>query len=71
MYLEGYSSSSKGAHEGEIAFTQTMDFSDSEIHFLDQLRYFRNSILYYGKQFDAEYVEKVIEFTETIYNRLK
>lgn len=65
MLEEGYSSSGQGAHEAEVAFARELDFSEAQIEFLDQLRYFRNGILYYGKQFDAEYAEKVIEFTKT------
>ena len=33
---------------------------------MTQLRYFRNGILYYGKTFDSEYAEKVIDFTKKI-----
>ncbi|MBT4434019.1 hypothetical protein HOD05_02260, partial [Candidatus Woesearchaeota archaeon] len=40
---------------------------DSEIDFADQLRYFRNGILYYGKTFDEEYAHKVIDFLEKVY----
>lgn len=71
MYEEGYAGSGKGAHEGEVSFTQTLGFPDAETRFLDQLRHFRNRILYYGKQFDTEYAIKVLEFTETVYERLK
>lgn len=65
MLEEGYSSSGQGAHEAEVAFARELNFSEAQIEFLDQLRYFRNGILYYGKQFDAEYALKVIEFTKT------
>ena len=64
MLEEGYSSSGQGAHEAEVAFARELNFSEAQIEFLDQLRYFRNGILYYGKQFDAEYALKVIEFTK-------
>ena len=71
MFKSGYSSSGKGAHEAEVAFTRNLGFNDAEIKFLDQLRYFRNGILYYGKSFDKEYAEKVIDFTKRIYQKLK
>ncbi len=71
MFKVGYSSSGEGAHEAEVAFTKNLGFNDSEIRFLDQLRYFRNGILYYGKSFDKQYAEKVIEFTKRVYQKLK
>ncbi|MFH1396375.1 MAG: hypothetical protein ABIG93_03180 [archaeon] len=70
MFLAGFSSSGKGAHEAEVAFTKRLNFSESEMRFLDQLRYFRNGILYYGKRFDKEYAEKVIGFLKELYSRL-
>ena len=69
MFDEGYSSSGQGAHEAEVAFTRKIDFKDSELQLLDQLRYFRNGILYYGKRFDKEYAEKIVKFTELIFKK--
>jgi len=71
LYLLGYSSSGKGAHEAEVSYTRMIGFKEKDVRFLDQIRYFRNGILYYGKTFDAEYAEKVVEFTKIIYARLK
>ncbi len=71
MYLDGYNSSGQGAHESEIAYTRFLGITEKEILFLDQLRYFRNGILYYGKRLDKEYAEKVIEFSNRIYPKLK
>lgn len=71
MLNQGYTSTGQGAHEAEVAFTRTIGFSESDTVLLDQLRYFRNGILYYGKRFDKEYAEKIIKFTERIYNSLK
>ena len=71
MFKSGYSSSGQGSHEAEVAFTKNLGFNDTDIRFLDQLRYFRNGILYYGKRFDKEYAEKVIEFTKITYKKLK
>ena len=67
---QGYASSGKGAHEAEVAYAKTLGFSESDITILDQLRYFRNGILYYGKRFDKEYAEKIIQFTKKIYKNL-
>ena len=71
LYVEGYSSSGQGAHEAEIAFVRNLKCSEKEVQFLDQLRYFRNGIRYYGKRLDMEYAQKVIEFTEKTYCKLK
>ena len=71
MLEQGYAGSGQGAHEAEVAFARDIHFNESEIQFLDQLRYFRNGILYYGKRLDPEYANLIIEFTKKIYNRLK
>ncbi|RLE47201.1 hypothetical protein DRJ25_03025 [Candidatus Woesearchaeota archaeon] len=70
MLRQGFTSSGRGAHEAEVSFTKKLNFSSSETQILDQLRYFRNGILYYGKRFDREYAEKIIEFTKQIYIKL-
>ncbi len=71
LFLDGYLCSGQGAHEAEVSFMANLGFSERDIDFADKLRYFRNSILYYGKQLDAEYAKKVIEFTKKIYPKLK
>ncbi|MBU0457769.1 MAG: hypothetical protein ABH824_04155 [Nanoarchaeota archaeon] len=71
MILEGFNSSGQGIHEAEVSYLRELDFNETEIEFANQLRYFRNGILYYGKSFDAEYAQKVLDFLEKIYRRLK
>ena len=71
LYKKGYSCSGLGAHEAEIAFARNLRCSEQEVQFLDELRFFRNGILYYGKRFDAEYAQKVIAFTLKNYGKLK
>ena len=71
LFLEGYICSGQGSHEAEISFMAKLGFSEKDINFADKLRYFRNSMLYYGKQLDKEYAEKVIVFTKKIYPKLK
>ena len=71
LYLEGYSASGKGAHEAEVSYLKILGFPEKDIHFVDQLRFFRNGILYYGTAIDKEYAEKVIEFTKKMYPKLK
>ncbi|MBI2664883.1 hypothetical protein HYX10_06110 [Candidatus Woesearchaeota archaeon] len=71
MLQQGYASSGQGAHEAEVAFARNMGFGESELQLLDQLRYFRNGILYYGKRFDEGYAKKIVEFTEKVCSKQK
>jgi len=71
LYLEGYNASGFKAHEAEVSYLRELKFKETEVQFANQLRYFRNGILYYGTIIDAEYAEKVIEFTKKIYIKLK
>ena len=71
MFLTGFSASGKGAHEAEVSFLKRLNFEEQEIEFIDKLRYFRNGILYYGKRFDKEYAEKVLDFLKSVKKRLR
>lgn len=71
LLLSGYSSSGSHAHEGEISYLKKLGFPDSEISFLNELRYYRNSVTYYGKILDKEYAEKVFNFLKRIVGKLK
>ncbi len=71
MLISGYSASGLGAHEAEVSFMRSLSFSDAEIIFMNDLRYFRNGILYYGKVLDKEYAQKVLEFMNKIFFKLK
>ncbi len=71
LWLQGYSVRGAGAHEAEITYLRVLGFTEKEIQFADQMRYFRNGILYYGTALDKEYAQKVVEFTKSIYPRLK
>ena len=71
MLLDGYKASGLGAHEAEITYMRNLKFNEGEIKFADQVRYFRNGILYYGTLLDKEYAEKVLEFLNRVYPRLK
>ena len=70
LFLEGYSSSGAGAHEAEVSYLKILGFSNEEVLFANQLRYFRNGIKYYGKRFDKEYAEKVLAFLEKARRKL-
>jgi len=71
MLLEGYNASGHGAHEAEVSYLRVLGFKEKDVQFADQIRFFRNGMLYYGKILDSEYAEKVIEFTEKLYPKLK
>lgn len=71
LFLKGYSSAGKGAHEAEVSYLRELQFTEKDIQFADQLRYFRNGILYYGSSLDKEYSEKVIDFIKKLYSQLK
>jgi|SRR3989344_1858098 len=71
MYLDGYYASGQGAHEAEVSYLRVLGFNEKEIQFADQIRYFRNGILYYGTALDKEYAEKVLEFIKNMYPKLK
>lgn len=71
MLLKGYNASGSGAHEAEVAYMRVIGFKENEVQFADQLRFFRNGMLYYGTILDAEYAEKVLEFTRRMYPELK
>ncbi|HLD02929.1 MAG TPA: hypothetical protein VJC07_04480 [Candidatus Nanoarchaeia archaeon] len=71
MALKGLHASGQGAHEAEVAYLRVLNHKEADVQFIDQLRYFRNGIMYYGKQFDKEYAKKVIDFTKSIYKKLE
>lgn len=71
LYLVGYSASGQGAHEAEVSYLRLLGIAERDVLFADELRYFRNGILYYGSSLDAEYAEKVVEFARSVCLRLK
>ena len=71
MLLNGYNATGFGAHEAEASYMRVLRFNENDVQFADQIRFFRNGMLYYGTISDKEYAEKVIEFTKKIYKRLK
>ncbi|MBU2562526.1 MAG: hypothetical protein KKF68_02610 [Nanoarchaeota archaeon] len=71
LLIEGFSSSGKGAHEAAISYMRKLGFSEKNARFMNDLRYFRNGILYYGKIFDVDYAKKVLNFLDELYPKLK
>lgn len=71
MLLHGYNASGAHAHEAEVSYLRVLGFDERDVQFADQIRYFRNGMLYYGTMLDKAYAEKVVEFTKRIYPKLK
>ena len=71
LLLKGYSASGQGAHEAEISYLKKLEFPDNQISFLNELRYFRNSITYYGKLLNPDYAKKVFDFLIKMLPKLK
>ena len=71
MLLEGYNASGIGAHEAEVSYMRILGFDEKDVQFADQMRFFRNGMIYYGTILDKEYADKVIGFTKRIYPKLK
>ncbi|MBI2507661.1 hypothetical protein HYV89_01785 [Candidatus Woesearchaeota archaeon] len=71
MLLAGYNASGFGAHEAEVSYMRVLEFDEKDVQFADQMRFFRNGMLYYGTILDKSYAEKVIYFTKRIYSKLK
>lgn len=70
MLLQGYNASGNGAHEAEVAYLRRLGYKESDVRFANQLRYFRNGMLYYGELLDADYAKKVLAFTHRLYKKL-
>lgn len=71
MLSDGFGTAEKGAHEAEVSYLAEIGFSSRDVHFANDLRYFRNGIMYYGKKFDKAYAEKVMDFLKRVYPLLK
>src|SRR3989338_4458032 len=71
MLLEGYNASGIGAHEAEVSYMRILGFDEKDVQFADQMRFFRNGMIYYGTILDKGYADKVIGFTKKIYPKLK
>ncbi|MFT4326060.1 MAG: hypothetical protein ACMXYK_01000 [Candidatus Woesearchaeota archaeon] len=71
MLLEGLHAVGNGAHEAEVAYLREKHFSEEDVQFLNDLRYFRNGIIYYGKILSEDYAKKVFVFIEKMYELLQ
>jgi hypothetical protein len=71
LFLDGYMASGLNAHEAEVSYLKILNFSEKEVLFINDLRYFRNSITYYGKILDKEYSTKVVNFLISNHKKIR
>jgi len=71
LLRDGYSASGEGGHEAEVAYLAKLKIAQRDVRFLNDLRYFRNGIKYYGERRDAEYAGRVLHFTRELYPQLR
>ena len=69
LLSNGYNSSN--SHEAEISYMEEIGFNYNEVSFMDDMRYFRNGIKYYGKILKSDYAKKVIAFMEITRKKIK
>ncbi|GEM_PF-309695 len=68
MFTDGYNPGN--SHQAEVSYLRNLGFLEPHIIFMDELRYNRNGIKYYGTIFDREYADNVLDFMERIYPKL-
>ena len=68
MYADGYNA--ENSHEAEVSYLKVIGFSEADLRFIDELRYNRNGIKYYGIKFEINYANKVKDFMERLYVKL-
>lgn len=59
------------SHEAEVSYMRNLGFSEGDVLFMNQLRYFRNGIKYYGKIFDEDYAQKLDKFLYKCLRKLR
>jgi len=69
MFIDGYNAGN--SHDAEVSYMKNLSFAESEIIFMDELRYYRNGIKYYGTMLDMEYAQKVLQYTHLLFPRLR
>jgi hypothetical protein len=69
MFLNGYNAGN--SHEAEVSYMAVLGFSFPDVRTMDELRFYRNGIKYYGRMMDKEYAEKILLFMEKVYGEMK
>lgn len=71
LLMKGFNSSGSYAHEAEVAYLRELKFPETDVEFANQLRYFRNGVMYYGTILKKDYAHSVIAFVNKIYPKLR
>ena len=69
MFLDGFNAGN--SHEAEVSYLRQLNFPEASVQFLNEMRYYRNGTKYYGTILQKEYAQRVLEFTNNIYPKLK
>lgn len=69
MFEDGYNAGN--SHEAEVSYLENLGFPESDIRFMNEIRYYRNGTKYYGTILNKDYAEKVLEFIDGQYTKLK
>lgn len=69
MFMEGFNAGN--SHEAEVSYLQLLGFSQAEVEFMDELRYYRNGTKYYGTILENSYSDKALVFLNKNYSRIK
>ena len=69
MFADGFNAGN--SHEAEVSYLRILGFSESNVLFLNEMRYYRNGTKYYGTILNSDYAHKVLEFTNKIYPKLQ
>src|SRR3989338_9694477 len=69
MFLDGFNSGN--SHYAEVSYLKKLGFPESQVVFMNEIRYFRNGTKYYGTILTKEYAQKVLEFMNKIHPQLK
>ncbi|HIG93098.1 TPA: hypothetical protein HA242_05985 [Candidatus Woesearchaeota archaeon] len=69
MLKDGFNAGN--SHEAEVSYLRNINFSEGNVVFLNEMRYFRNGTKYYGTILIPAYAQKVLEFMNKIYPKLQ
>ncbi|MEK6876638.1 MAG: hypothetical protein AABX63_04450 [Nanoarchaeota archaeon] len=68
MFEDGYNAGN--SHEAEVSYLENLGFPESDIRFMNEIRYYRNGTKYYGTILEKDYAEKVLGFMDKIYPKI-
>ena len=69
MFLDGYNAGN--SHQAEISYLSVLGFSEADIRFMDELRYYRKGTKYYGTRLEKDYAQKAMSFMNKNYPKIR